>query len=152
MTESEWAKGLAQEFKAGRARKAEEDAQIQKEQKSRKEFASKLWTQVKDDFKARAQMFNAAAGEEILIWEAGDGNTFALRRNDNEGCVKGIYQEAGYEINIEVLGRLVPFHVALEYRTGKYRLFGVGDKPSEPDDLAEILIEELLGKFKSPES
>ncbi len=147
MTRSEWAEGMAQEFKVGRARKAKEDAQTQEEQKARKASASKLWTEVKGAFKSKAQMFNAAVGEEILIWESADANTFALRRKDIEGCVKGSYQDAGYQINIEVLGRLVPFHVDLEYRTGEYCLIGVGDKPSEPDDLAETLIGEFLGKY-----
>ena len=147
MAESEWAKRMAQEFKAGKARKAEEDGKLQGEQKIRKEAASKLWTDVREAFKHKAQMFNAAVGEEILVWEAGDANTFALRRRDIEGCVKGSYQEAGYEINIEVLGRVVPFQVIFEHRTGKYCLLGAGGKPFEPDDLAETLIGEFLGKY-----
>ena len=92
-------------------------------------------------------MFNAAVREEILTWEVGDANTFSLQRKDIEGCVKGSYQEAGYEINIEVLGSLVPFHVVFENRTGKYCLLGAGGKPSEPDGLAETLIGEFLGKY-----
>jgi hypothetical protein len=64
-----------------------------------------------------------------------------------KGCVRGSYQEAGYEINIEVLGRVVPFQVIFEHRTGKYCLFGAGSKPSEPDGLAETLIGEFLGKY-----
>jgi hypothetical protein len=64
-----------------------------------------------------------------------------------EGCVKGSYQEAGYEINIEVLGRLVPFQVVFEHRTGKYCLLGAGGKPSGPNDPAETLIGEFLGKY-----
>ena len=44
---------------------------------------------------AQGQMFNAAVGEEILTWEAGGANIFALRRKHIEGCVKGSYQEAG---------------------------------------------------------
>ena len=89
MAESEWAKRMAQEFKAGRGRKAEEDAKLLEEERTRKESASKLWTEVKGAFKHRAQTFNAAVGEEILTWEAGDANTFTLRRKDVEGCVKG---------------------------------------------------------------
>jgi len=61
--------------------------------------------------------------------------------------VKGSYQEAGYEINIEVLGRLVPFQVVFEHRTGKYCLLGAGGKPSGPNDPAETLIGEFLGKY-----
>ena len=147
MAESEWAKRMAQEFKAGKGRKAEEDAKLLEEERARKESASKLWTEVKGAFKHRAQTFNAAVGEEILTWEAASVSTFTLRRKDVEGCVKGSYQEAGCEINLEVLGRLVPFHVAFEDRTGKYCLFGAGSKPSEPDDLAETLIGEFLGKY-----
>ena len=92
-------------------------------------------------------MFNAAVGEEILTWEAASANTFALRRRNMKGCVRGGYQEAGYEINIEVLGSLVPFHVVFENRTGKYCLPGAGGKPSEPDGLAETLIGEFLGTY-----
>jgi hypothetical protein len=47
MAESEWAKRMAQEFKAGKARKAEEDAKLLEEQRIRKESASKLWTDVR---------------------------------------------------------------------------------------------------------
>jgi hypothetical protein len=86
-------------------------------------------------------------GEEILTWESVDADTFALRRKDIEGCVKGSYQEAEYEIKIEVLGRLVPFSVSSEPRTGKYCLFGAAGKPSGPDDLAETLMGEFVGKF-----
>jgi len=39
MAESEWAKRMAQEFKAGKARKAEEDAKLQEGQTTRKDFA-----------------------------------------------------------------------------------------------------------------
>lgn len=147
MTESGWAKRMAKEFKAGKARKAEEDAKLQEEQTNRKRFASRLWTEVKGAFKAKAQMFNAAVGEEILTWEAADANTFALRRKDIEGCIKGSYQEAGYEISIEVLGRLVPLQVVPGDRSGNYCLLGAGGKPSEPDELAETLIGEFLGKY-----
>jgi len=54
MAESEWAKRMAQEFKAGRGRKAEEDAKLLEEERTRKESASKLWTEVKGAFKHRA--------------------------------------------------------------------------------------------------
>jgi hypothetical protein len=147
MPESEWAKRLAQEFKAGKARKAEEDAKLLEEQRARKEAASKLWTDVRGAFKHKAQVFNAAVGQEILAWEAAGVNTFTVRRKDIEGCVKGSYQEAAFEIKIEVLGRLVPFEVVFEHRTGKYCMLGVGSKPSEPDDLAETLVGEFLGKY-----
>ena len=147
MKESEWAKRMAQEFKAGKARKAEEDAKLQEEQTARKESASKLWTEVRGAFKAKAQMFNAELGEEILTWAAGDANTFILGRKDVEGCVKGSYLEDGYEIIVEVLGRVVPFEVVFEHHTGKYCLLGAGGEPSEPDDLAETLIGEFLGKY-----
>jgi len=80
MTNSEWAEGIAQEFKAGKARKAEEDAELQAEQTTRKGFASKLWTQVKGAFRAKAQTFNAAVGEEILRWDAGGASPhFSLK-------------------------------------------------------------------------
>jgi hypothetical protein len=92
-------------------------------------------------------MFNAALGGQILTWEAASVNTFTVRRKDIEGCVKGSYQEAGDEINIEVLGRLAPFHVVFEHRTREYCLLGAGSKPCEPDDLAETLIGEFLGKY-----
>jgi len=48
MAESEWAKRMAQEFKAGKARKAEEDAKLQEEQTTRKGFAFELWTDAKN--------------------------------------------------------------------------------------------------------
>jgi len=51
MAESEWAKGMAQEFKAGKARKAEEDGKVLEEQRIRKGFASKLWTDVREAYK-----------------------------------------------------------------------------------------------------
>jgi hypothetical protein len=92
-------------------------------------------------------MFDAAVREEILTWEAASVNTFALRRRDMGGCVRGSYQEAGCETNIEVLGRLVSFQLIFEHRTDKYCLFGAGSKPSEPDGLAETLIGEFLGKY-----
>jgi hypothetical protein len=38
MAESEWAKRMAQEFKAGKERKAEEDAKLQEEQAIRKDL------------------------------------------------------------------------------------------------------------------
>jgi hypothetical protein len=63
--------------------------------------------------------------------------------------VKGSYQEAEYEINTGVLGRLAPFQVVSEHRAGKYCRFGAGGKPSEPDHLAETLIGEFLGKYWS---
>lgn len=144
MTKSEWARSMAHEFKAARARKHEEDANLQQDQTTRREIASELWTKVKRAFKAKAQMFNAAAGEQILTWEEGDANTFGLQRKDIEGCVKGSYQETANEFNIEVLGRPVPLHVALEHRTREYCLFGASGKPFEPDELAETLIEEFL--------
>jgi hypothetical protein len=146
MPESEWAKKLAREFKAGKAQKAEEDAKLREEQRARKEAASNLWTEVREAFKHKAQIFNAAVGEEILLWEAASVNTFTLRRKDIEGCLNGSYQEAAYEIKIEVLGRVVPFEVALEYRTRKYELVGADNKPAEPDELARTLTGELLGK------
>jgi hypothetical protein len=61
--------------------------------------------------------------------------------------VRGSYHEAGCEINIEVLGRVVPFHVAFEHRTDKHCLLGAGSKPSEPHGLAETLIGKFLGKY-----
>lgn|SRR5208337_1606372 len=51
MAESEWAKRMAQEFKAGKARKAEEDTKLQEGQTTRKGFASKLWTDVGEAFR-----------------------------------------------------------------------------------------------------
>jgi hypothetical protein len=48
MAESEWAKGMAQELKAGKARKAEEDGKLLGEQTTRKGFAFKLWTDAKN--------------------------------------------------------------------------------------------------------
>jgi len=39
---------MAQEFKAGKERKAEEDAKLQEEQTTRKGFAFKLWTDAKN--------------------------------------------------------------------------------------------------------
>jgi|GEM_PF-1168886 hypothetical protein len=48
MAESEWAKGMAQELKAGKARKAEGDGKLLKEQTTRKGFAFKLWTDAKN--------------------------------------------------------------------------------------------------------
>ena len=92
-------------------------------------------------------MFNAAVGEEILTWEAASVDTFTLSRKDIEGCVKGTYQEAGDKVKIEVLGRVVPLKVTLEYRTGKYRLLDPGGEACEPEELAETLIGEFLGKY-----
>jgi hypothetical protein len=46
--ESEWAKGMAQELKVGRARKAEEDAKLLEGQTTWKGFAFKLWTDAKN--------------------------------------------------------------------------------------------------------
>jgi transcriptional regulator with XRE-family HTH domain len=54
MAESEWAKRMAQEFKAGKVRKAEEDAELLEEQRTRKESAYELWTDVGDAFKHKA--------------------------------------------------------------------------------------------------
>jgi len=51
MAESEWAKRMAQEFKAGKERKAEEDAKLQEGQLRRKGFASKLWTDLGEAFR-----------------------------------------------------------------------------------------------------
>jgi hypothetical protein len=51
---------MAQEFKAGKARKAEEDGKLLQEQRIRKESASKLRTDVREAFKHKAQMFKAA--------------------------------------------------------------------------------------------
>jgi len=48
MAESEWAKRMAQEFKAGQERKAGEDAKLQKEQATRKGFTFGLWTDAKN--------------------------------------------------------------------------------------------------------
>ena len=48
MAGSEWAKRMAQEFKAGRERKAEEDAKAQEQQTSRKGFAFELRTDAKN--------------------------------------------------------------------------------------------------------
>jgi hypothetical protein len=146
MTESEWARRTAQQFKSGKARKAKEDAKLQHDQRIRAEYASGFWANVKGAFKAKAEMFNAAVGQQVLTWEAGDANTFSLSRKDIEGCVKGSYQEAPNQINIEVLGRLVPLHVAPGHRTGKYCLFGADEKPYDTDSLAETLIEEFLKK------
>jgi hypothetical protein len=53
--ESEWAKRMAQEFKAGKARKAEEDGKLLEEQRIRKESASKLRTDVREAFKHKAK-------------------------------------------------------------------------------------------------
>jgi hypothetical protein len=147
MAEPEWAKRMSQEFKAGRARKAEEDAKLQGEHTTRKQHPYKLWTDVKGAFRHKAQMFNAALGEEILSWEAAMVSTFTLRRKDVEWCVKGAYIEALFEIQIEVLGKVVPFQVTFEPRTGKYCVLGAGGKPCDPDDIAEALIGEFLGRF-----
>jgi hypothetical protein len=57
---------MAQEFKAGKERKAEEDGKGPKEQRIRKEFASKLWTDVREAFRHKAQMFNAAL--VAIVW------------------------------------------------------------------------------------
>lgn len=46
------------------------------------------------------------------------------------------YPEAGDEIKIEVLGRLVPFQVVFERRSGKNFLLGGGSKPHEPEAAA----------------
>jgi hypothetical protein len=51
MAELEWAKRMALEFQAGKERKAGEDAKLQEEQITRKEFASKLWTDVGEAFR-----------------------------------------------------------------------------------------------------
>jgi hypothetical protein len=48
MAESEWAKGMVQEFKAGKERKAEEDAKLQEEQTTGKGFAFELWTDARN--------------------------------------------------------------------------------------------------------
>ena len=51
MAESEWARGMVQEFKAGKAgkeRKAEEDAKLQERQTGRKGFAFELRTDAKN--------------------------------------------------------------------------------------------------------
>jgi hypothetical protein len=56
MAESEWAKRMAQEFKAGKAQKAEEDGRLRERQTIRKEAASELWTEVKGAFKAKARI------------------------------------------------------------------------------------------------
>ncbi|MGA2607507.1 MAG: hypothetical protein ABSH01_08620 [Terriglobia bacterium] len=146
MAEPEWAKRMAQEFKAGRARRNEEGAELLEERRTRKESAYELWTDVREAFKHKAQIFNAAAGEEILTWEAAAVNTFSLRGKDIQGCVKGSYKEAGYQINIEVLGRLVPFQIAFQRRTGKYCVLGAGGKPCEPEEMAETLIGEFPRK------
>jgi hypothetical protein len=144
MPESEWAKRMAEEFKAVKARK---DAQPVEEQRTRKEAAYKLWTHVRQAFKDKTQMFNAAVGEQILGWDDACINPFSLLRKGIEGCVRGSYHEAGCKINIEVVGRLVPFEVVLEQRTGKYCLVGAAGKPCEPEELAETLIGEFLTKY-----
>jgi hypothetical protein len=87
VTESEWAKRMAQEFKAGMKRKSEEYTKLPEERGIRKECASKLAREVRGAFKHKAQMFNTVAGEEILIWEAPSINTITLRRKDIEECV-----------------------------------------------------------------
>ncbi len=51
MAESEWAKRMAREFKAGKERKAEEGVKLQEGQTTRKGFASKLWTDVGEAFR-----------------------------------------------------------------------------------------------------
>jgi hypothetical protein len=147
MPESEWAKRMAREFEAAKARKSEEDGRRQEEEKDRREAASQLWAEVKQAFKAKARLFNAAVGEEILTWEAGDANSFGLHGKGIKGSVKGTYQQAEYEIRIEVVGRVVPLQVAFGYRTGKYFLRGPGGEGSGPDDLAQTLVEEFLSKY-----
>ncbi len=146
MAESGWAKRMGQEFKAGKARKTEKEGKLQEEQRVRGESASRLWREVREAFKEKAGAFNATAGEEILAWEAASVDTFTLSRKDTQGCVKGTYQEAGCEVKIEVLGRVVPLKVTLEHRTGKYQLLDPGAHACEPEELAETLIGEFLGK------
>ena len=48
MAESEWAKRMAQEFKAGKERKAGEDAKLQGEQTARKGIAFGLRTDARN--------------------------------------------------------------------------------------------------------
>jgi hypothetical protein len=145
MEKSEWARRTAQEFKTRSAQKAEEDASRLEEQKTRKQWASRLWSELREAFKERAEIFNAALGEEMLTWECSGPSAFHLSRKDIAGRVKATFQQGTGEVRIEVLGRAVPLEVALDHRTGKYRLESPSGEPAEPEDLAETLIAEFLG-------
>jgi hypothetical protein len=64
-------------------------------------------------------MSNAPVGVETVTWKTAGGDTFTLRTKDIEGCVKGTYEEAGYGIKIEILGRLLPSQVVIERQSGE---------------------------------
>ena len=146
MRETEWARRMAQGIKADKARKAEEDAETLEGQRIKNQFASKLWTDVRVAFKNKAQLFNDEVGEEILTWEAPRLDTFSLRRNDIHECMTVSYQEARYEIKVELLGRSVPLEVVLDHTSGKACLHDSSSKLRDPEQLAEEMIEELLKK------
>jgi hypothetical protein len=145
MEKSDWARRMAQKFKILSAQKAEEDASRLEEQKSRKQWASRLWSEVRDSFKERAEIFNAALGDDLLTWECSLPSAFRLGRKDISGFLKGTFQQGTGEVMIEVLGRAVPLKVALDFRKGKYQLESPSGEPAEPEHLAETLVAEFLG-------
>ena len=59
-------KTTAKEFKAGKRRKADKDAELQGRQRVRRESASRLWTEVTEAFEEKAGRYFAIVGEEIL--------------------------------------------------------------------------------------
>jgi hypothetical protein len=43
-----------------------------------------VWGEVREAFREKARMSNAAVGVEIVTWEAAGGDTFTLSRKDIE--------------------------------------------------------------------
>jgi hypothetical protein len=103
-----------------------------------------VWSQIYQAFEQNVLLLNDAAGEEILVWQSADDESFTLARNGVGGCLKGALREGPEEIHFLLLERPIRFNVEFDLPHREYRLVGRSGLEYQPDDLARTLIADFL--------
>jgi hypothetical protein len=140
MFSRENAEKLAREFR----RKTLAQQHAPDEQSRRAGSACGAWSQVYEAFERNVLLLNEAAGEEILVWESANDESFTLARNGVGGRLKGAFHEGAEEIQFVLLERPIRFNVESDLARPGYRLVGPSGLEYKPDDLAGQLIADLL--------
>jgi len=146
MADARWARRMAATFQTQAAAKTQEATRLSANAKLKREWGSKLWTDLRDTFQENARLFNFEVGEEIISSESPSPDTFILASKHAQLCLTAAYDSSQAEIHIEVAGRSVPLEVAFDYRHGMYELRDAGGRRADPEEIAETLIAELLEK------
>jgi hypothetical protein len=148
MSDSEWVDRTVSRFKHALAEKARKDEVFLTKQKLRQSHIADLWGKLRTAFYGKVGSINKGIGIEVLTIEQGTIDSFTIRRNEPKTARLPITcNRDTCEITLAIPGtkEAIALSVGIEEDSGKSYLALVDGTRKEPEEVAALSIEELLG-------